>query len=343
MDPLTGELCALHTRFTGSLPSSVIPLKGDASDRRLFRLAYGDGSCIGVIGPNIEENRAFIGFARTFREAGLRVPRIEIVSDDLQMYLEEDLGDVLFSDWQQEHREGVGVDGLAMGMYRRILDELLRFQIDAADDIDYSLCYQTEKFGTEAMLFDICYFRDNFLARLTRVPWENDPFMRDAAELVRLLCEEPRSGFLYRDFQSRNVMIKEDEPWFIDFQSGRRGAPQYDVASMLYDSRGGLSDIQRDDLLAHYIKGLAQRRPVDEDVFRRRFHGFAILRLMQALGAFGNLGLNKGKPSYLDLIPSRLQSLHTLASTADILDETPYLQELLIGMIVNRESLIGKG
>jgi aminoglycoside/choline kinase family phosphotransferase len=308
----------------------MLALKGDASDRRIYRVASASHSMIGVVGPNVAENRAFIGFARSFRAAGLHVPEVYSVSANEQAYLQEDLGDTVFSDWQRAHTTADGVDGEAFALYRVIVEELLRFQIDAAGAVDYALCYQTREFATEAMRFDIRYFRDNFLARLANVPWDEERFMADSDRLTELLCEEPRGGFLYRDFQSRNVMLRGNEPWFIDFQSGRRGAPQYDLASMLYDSKGGLSPAQREQLIGHYIDGLRARRDVDEDVFLRRFAGFAVLRLMQALGAFGNLGLNKGKPSYLELIPSRLATLRDVAATAEILDETPYLRELLI-------------
>jgi aminoglycoside/choline kinase family phosphotransferase len=326
----TDALAALGAEYTGTAPSAMLALKGDASDRRIYRLAYASHSMIGVVGPNVAENRAFIGFARSFRAAGLNVPAVCHVSENEQAYLQEDLGEVLFSDWQRAHTTAEGVDDEAMALYGIVLDELLRFQLDAADAVDYSLCYQTREFSTEAMLFDIRYFRDNFLARLAGVPWDERRFMADCSRLVELLCQEPRNGFLYRDFQSRNVMLREGEPWFIDFQSGRRGAPQYDLASMLYDSKGGLSTAQREKLIDRYIAGLRSRRDVDEDVFRRRFAGFAVLRLMQALGAFGNLGLNKGKPSYLELIPSRLSTLAEIASNSEILDETPYLRGLLL-------------
>jgi aminoglycoside/choline kinase family phosphotransferase len=323
-------LAALYAAVAGSAPTDIVPLKGDASDRRLLRLVASGHSLIGVIGPNIAENRAFVGFARAFLNAGLRVPRIEIVSADQRLYLEEDLGDIIFSEWQKEHTTAAGVDDEALTLYRKVLDELLRFQIDAAEAVDYSLCYQTREFAKEAMIFDIRYFRDNFLARLANVPWDEECLMADSERLTDLLCEEARGGFLYRDFQSRNVMLRKDGPWFIDFQSGRKGAPQYDLASMLFDSKGGLSPNQREQLIDHYVVGLRSRRDVDEDVFRCRFAGFAVLRLMQALGAFGNLGLNKGKPAYLELIPSRLSTLAEVVSNAELLDETPYLRRLLL-------------
>ena len=328
VDAATSVLAAMHARQFGEAAESVQPLKGDASDRRIFRLRGPASSSIGILGPNIPENRAFVGFARAFRGAGLTVPRIFAVSDDHTVYLEEDLGDVTLALWQ----ESLGPDERErlLAMYTRVLGELLRFQIDAADAVDYGLCYQWDEFGAEAMAFDTAYFRDNFLERIVTVEWDRASFDRESRALIDILLRADRRGFLYRDFQSRNVMIRDDAPWFIDFQSGRRGALHYDLAALLYDSRGMLSESERLLLVARYCDMLEQRQPVNRDEFLFFFHGFAVLRLLQALGAFGNLGLNKGKPAYLALIPSRLVALGQLLRSAEIMHALPSLRELLL-------------
>ncbi len=217
-------------------------------------------------------------------------------------------------------------------MYTAVLGELLRFQIDAAEAIDYSLCYQYPEFGAEAMTFDIRYFSENFLERLVVRPWDRTAFERDTKGLIALLLRADRSSFLYRDFQSRNVMVRGGEPWFIDFQSGRRGALHYDVAALLYDSRGNISESERMLLVARYCDMLDDRRKVQRDEFLYYFHGFAVLRLLQALGAFGNLGLNKGKPDFLSLIPSRLEALGDLLRAAEIMHALPELRMLLLSI-----------
>jgi len=327
------SLLRMHTKVFGTAPEQVIPLKGDASERRMYRLHHGGETCIGVIGPHIPENRAFIGFARRFRAAGLPVPEIFSVDSSERLYLEEDLGDSTLAVWQQSvSQEKV------IAMYTRVLETLLRFQIDVADVVDYDLCYQTREFGREAMAFDLRYFREMYLERLVRIPWDRNAFERDGALLIDMLLEADRSYFLYRDFQSRNIMIHDDSPWFIDFQSGRRGALHYDLASLLYDSRGGLFDDDRTLLLGRYLNALEQRFPVDRDVFLHLFDGFALLRLMQALGAFGNIGLNKGKPVYLDLIPSRLATLGAVAARAHILDPIPNLRTLFLTVAADHPS-----
>lgn len=327
-DQETGVLSAMHESHFGESVTAVVALKGDASDRRIFRLRGALHSSIGILGPNIAENRAFTGFARAFRAASLRVPEIYAIGPDHGSYLEEDLGDLTLARWQaslpaETRRE------LLVAMYTRALGELLRFQVDAADAIDYGLCYQYPEFGAEAMAFDVGYFRTHFLERLVVRPWDRAVYARGTEGLIALLLRADRGGFLYRDFQSRNIMLRDGEPWFIDFQSGRRGAPHYDVAALLYDSRGGLSESDRMLLVSRYCEILEQRGPVDRGDFVYLFHGFAVLRLLQALGAFGNIGLNKGKPEYLDLIPSRLAALGELLRTAEIMRALPGLRDLL--------------
>ncbi|MDT8324827.1 MAG: phosphotransferase [Bacteroidota bacterium] len=314
-------------------------LKGDASDRRLLRLRGASRSAIGVVGPSAEENRAFIGFARAFRRAGLPVPEIYATDDHDRCYLEEDLGDTTLAAWLESHRDAERLDDEALAMYRRVLDQLLRFQIDAADVVDYGLCYQTVEFAGEAMRFDLAYFRDMFLVPLVRLPWQEAAFRGDGEKLVSMLLQAERRFFLYRDFQSRNIMIRDGHPYFIDFQSGRRGALQYDVAALLFDSKGRLPAHVRTQLLAHYCEGVAARIAIDRDRFLRLFDGFAVLRLMQALGAFGNLGLNKNKPSFLALIPSRLRSLGSLVARAEIMTELPSLRSLLLGICEDPDAL----
>jgi aminoglycoside/choline kinase family phosphotransferase len=327
-DRETGVLSAMHESHFGEPATAVIALKGDASDRRIFRLRGAAHSSIGIVGPNIAENRAFTGFARAFRAAGLRVPEIYAIDPDHGSYLEEDLGDLTLARWQASLPAETRREEMT-AMHIRVLGELLRFQIDAADAIDYDLCYQYPEFGAEAMAFDVDYFRTHFLQRLVVRPWDRAVFARETEGLIALLLRADRGGFLYRDFQSRNVMLRDGEPWFIDFQSGRRGAPHYDVAALLYDSRGGLTESDRMLLVSRYCDMREQRRPVDRDEFLYLFHGFAVLRLLQALGAFGNIGLNKNKPEYLALIPSRLAALGELLRAAEIMSALPGLRDLL--------------
>jgi aminoglycoside/choline kinase family phosphotransferase len=322
-------LAALYRSHIGAEPDDVHPLRGDASARRIYRLRRAAATCIGIVNDHRAENAAFLGFSRTFRAAGLPVPDVLAVSDDGSHYLEEDLGDSTFADWIDMRPRADAERSSVLRMYARVLRDLVRFQIDAADDVDYGLCYQTAVFDRGAMLFDLMYFREMFVETCYRGDWDPAGFERDADVFVDRLLEEDPRWFLYRDFQSRNVMIREGAPWFIDYQSGRRGALQYDVASMLYDARGALAQEERAALLDAYLDDVSTRIPLDRGRWLRLFDGFAALRLMQALGAFGKLGLRFGRISYVAHIPARLQVLGAVARRAETLDGLPALQNLL--------------
>ena len=323
-------LGSMYSEYFGENALGISRLKGDASDRIILRVRGKRHSAIGIIGPNRNENRAFVGFARAFRNHGLAVPEIYRVSDDERCYLEEDFGDTTLSMWQEQRRSGREVSTEILDMYVRVLQQLQRFQVDAADTVDYGLCYQYDSFAADAMAFDLRYFHEMFLQPIVTLSWDEEKLQADNQRLIAFLCEAGQEHFLYRDFQSRNVMIRDGAPCFIDFQSGRRGALHYDVASMLLDSKGDLPAEARDLLLKRYLDELETRMPVDRSRFRRMFEGFAVLRLMQALGAFGNIGLNKGRPQYLELIPSRLRGLAEVVRDAACMRELPYLRALLL-------------
>ena len=324
---------SLRTLFADHFNAPVdrwIPLRGDGSDRQIIRMGSGTKSCIGIIGPNIEENRAFLGFTRNFASVGLPVPAVFAVHPSGRMYIEEDLGDTTLAAWQEEQRDGNAFSVPVREMYEEVLRTLVRFQIDAADAVDYSLCYQYGEFGHDSMLADIAYFRTMFLGNFYKGRITEMLFERDAGAFVEELLHEPRKYFLYRDFQSRNIMITADGPRFIDYQSGRRGALQYDVASLLYDSRGNLTPEVRRDLLQAYLDEVMLRVDVDVEQFVMRFDGFAILRLLQALGAFGKLGVINKKVFFLPLIPSRLYNLGALVGGSSVMNRAPYLRDLLM-------------
>ncbi|NOY05200.1 MAG: phosphotransferase, partial [Chlorobi bacterium] len=303
----------LFRNHFGIEPEKVVPLKQDGSTRQLYRMSADGVSAVGVDGSNPAENAAFLGFTRAFRNHGLPVPEIFAVSGDSLCYLEEDLGDVLLQDWIRERRTGNDFTPEATAMYKRALRELTRFQIDARDAIDYGLCYQYPSFADETITGDLHYFRDKFLGTL--IPGKVNPFKleMDFTMLRHFLVQEPRDYFLYRDFQSRNIMIHNGELHFIDYQSGRRGALQYDPASLLYDARAGLPEDLREELIETYIAEASRKTRLDVERWKAYFPAFALVRVLQALGAFGNLGWWQGKADFLRGIRPGLENAGFLA------------------------------
>lgn len=324
-------LSELHQNVFHEDVWNFIHLKGDGSDRRIHRVVGPYNSSIGITGENIAENRAFIGFTQAFFKANLPVPRILAVSDDEKHYLVTDLGDVTLHRWQSRLRSSpTDFPKEVEALYREVLRQLVYFQIDHADKIDYSLCYQSHTFHEQAMRFDVDYFCRMFIEPLYRGSFDGRAFDKDIQLLVTDLLDTRMDFFLYRDFQSRNVMILGGMPFFIDYQSGRRGALQYDVASLLFDAKASIPHEARLRLLGVYMDEVAKRIEIDRDDFTRKFYSYAIIRVMQALGAFGNLGHRQKKPGFLSSIPPSMDNLALLATHAPILEQGSYIKDLFV-------------
>ncbi|MBI5648164.1 MAG: phosphotransferase [Ignavibacteriae bacterium] len=321
------RLAALYREVFSSDPSGILALRGDGSERRIYRLR-GDGhSVIGIWGDNVPENRAFLGFTASFLRCGLPVPRIHAVASDERAYIEEDLGDDLLFDWARTRRVEGDLNAEAFDMYAEVLRDLVRFQIDAAEAVDYGLCYQWPEFGLEALTFDMQYFREQFLER-SGARFDRAAYDEDCGRLITYLLRADRTHFLYRDFQSRNVLVCGGMPRYIDYQSGRRGALHYDAASLLYDAKARIGTETRRALLDEYLAAVSRRLPVDTAEFYPLFDAYAVARVMQALGAFGKLGLYLGKPGFRSSIPPALENLRGLAEHAEVFRALPALRTL---------------
>ncbi len=310
-------LLALFKSALGASAESCIPLKGDGSSRRLFRLSGGGRRAIGVLGPDAAENRAFLGFSRHFRSQGLPVPEIYAEDAVSGAYLEEDLGDLTLFDQLLADRSDAEVGEKTIGLYRRALEILPRFQVAAAKTLDYSLCYPRAAFDRQSMMWDLNYFKYYFL-RLAQVPFSEQALEEDFERFAGFLLEARRDFFLYRDFQSRNIMVRGGEPFFIDYQGGRKGALQYDVASLLFDAKADLPSELREELLGYYLDAAGGQEKIDRAAFMRHYHGYVYIRILQALGAYGLRGFYERKAHFLQSIPYAVRNLEFLLRTAEL-------------------------
>jgi aminoglycoside/choline kinase family phosphotransferase len=300
------RLVSLAEERFGRRPDGILDVAGDGSQREYFRLVWdGERTVVGAVGPDHEENRAFLSFAKAFRAVGLPVPEIYAEDGDAGVWLEEDLGDTTLFMAISADREQI------VPLYRKVLSVLPRFQVEGHRVVDYRVAYPRQAFDQQSIRWDLNYFKYHFL-KLAHVPFNEQRLEDDFARLTAYLVEVPADFFLYRDFQSRNVMIRNGEPWFIDFQGGRRGAPHYDVASLLYDAKAAIPPGVRDALLEHYLDELARLAPVDRGVFREQFTGFVLIRLMQALGAYGYRGFFERKRRFLESVPHAARNLEYL-------------------------------
>lgn len=321
-------LSRLFQQHFGGPPATILPLEGDGSSRKMFRVVGGDyETAIGVYGPDVEENRAFLSYTEAFRGAGLSVPRIYAVDVQAGVYLEEDLGETTLFDALDAARKRDGGDfpTAIVPLYRRVVEELPRFQVEGGRVVDYSLAYPRAAFDRQSILWDLNYFKYHFL-KLARIPFNESRLERDFKRLTTFLLGADRHHFLYRDFQSRNIMLRDGEPWFIDYQGGRKGALQYDIASLLYDAKAALPESVREQLLEHYLDALERYLAVDRARFRTHYGGYVLVRIMQAMGAYGYRGFFERKIRFLQSVPPAIDNIERILRAGGLPLEVPELQ-----------------
>ena len=274
-----------------------------ASKRSLYRLKNSQRSVIGVEYTNVAENRAFLSFSRHFKRLGLPVPEIYAVAENECFYLHEDLGDQTLFDLVVEERGKSGVFNERLErLYGEAVRKLSYFQVEGSQGLDYCLCYEGAIYDSAAMHYDCQRFVSELVSRMA-IPFNSGRLQKDFDSLVSFLTGETPRYFMYRDFQARNIMVKGDEVFFIDYQSGRKGALQYDLASLLYQSQARIPDDVRDRIVTLYLDQISFRVNFNRDHFLELFDGFVLIRLLQVLGAYGKLGLGERKEYFLKGIP----------------------------------------
>jgi aminoglycoside/choline kinase family phosphotransferase len=326
---MTDRLKILFKKWAGVEPVSVTKLAGSGSSRVYYRLEGGGRSAIGAWNAEKRENRAFLSFTRSFLSAGCPVPEILGEDEEHDAYLLTDLGgETLFERLAALRQDGSGFPAEALELYRKVIRKLPLFQVKSAPLIDYSACFPRDIFDRRSMLWDLNYFKYYFL-KLAGISYDEEALEEDFQRFTGFLLEADQSYFMYRDFQSRNVMIADNEPWFIDYQGGRRGALQYDIASLLYDAKADLPEPVRDSLLEEYLGSLKSFIPVDKTSFKKYYYGFVLIRILQALGAYGFRGYYENKPHFLRSIPYALANLKILRNKGVLDFGTPMLQGII--------------
>lgn len=307
MQAILDSIKQLYTEWKGAGPVSVDVLPQSGSERRYFRLSGPDHSVIGTYGANIPENETFIYFSRQFREKGLAVPEILAISEDGVYYLQEDFGDVSLLN----RLEAEGFTQPVYDLFKRSLDALASLQVKGDEGLDYDRTLTNKEFGKQAIMADLLYFKYYFLDAL-RKPYDKQKLINDFEALSNYLTHTEYKYFMFRDFQSRNIMVKEDgSVHFIDYQGGMKGAPQYDVASMLWQARANLPAEWKEKLLEDYMDTFETLIPssLDRIVFHSQYNGYVLIRLLQVLGAYGFRGLFERKAQFLTSIPMGLKNL----------------------------------
>ena len=322
---ITEQIKNLYRTYTGHEAEEVTELPSSGSNRRYFRL-HGPQTLIGVSGTSIEENRAFIYMADHFRQKGLPVPEVYAQSDDQSFYLQEDLGDTLLFDAIEKGRKSSVFDESEKTLLRQTITKLPEIQFMGSDGFDFSYCYPQEEFNQRSILWDLNYFKYCFL-KATGIEFQENRLEDDFLKMSDVLLRNQSATFMYRDFQSRNVMIRDGQPWFIDFQGGRKGPVYYDVASFLWQAKAKYPEDLRQELLLDYIEALRKYMPVDEKYFLSQLRHFVLFRTLQVLGAYGFRGYFEKKPHFIQSVPFAIENLRQLLKQD--YPEYPYLCGLL--------------
>ncbi|HBX87058.1 MAG TPA: phosphotransferase enzyme family protein, partial [Marinilabiliaceae bacterium] len=321
------RVIALFEQWSGETAEAVSKLPASGSYRRYYRITGKTSSVLGAVNKDVKENRTFIEFSRFFHDKGLKVPEIYVVDAEMDCYLLEDLGNTTLFDWLSTARRGKEIPSAIVDFYKSCISQLIEFQT-IGKNLDFSLCHPREKFDKQSMMWDLHYFKYYFL-KLARISFDEQLLEDDFNRFTEYLLNTDCSYFMYRDFQSRNIMVVDNKPAFIDYQGGRMGALQYDLASLLYDAKADLPQSLRNELLNHYIMLISQKTEINESQFRETFNAYVLIRIMQAMGAYGFRGFYEKKEHFLKSIPFAMNNINYILTTQKIPDNFPTLYAAL--------------
>lgn len=329
------QLEQLFVKYKHENVKNIEELPSSGSNRRYFRLTGENGdTLIGVKGTSVEENVAFVKISEHFYNQGIPVPRVFAVSDDKNFYIQEDLGDEILFKATEKGRTCGSFSDEERELLRKTMAKLPEIQFLGADGLDFSVCYPQPEFDERMISFDLNYFKYCFL-KATGLDFSEIKLEDDFQRMSDILMRSTSATFLYRDFQSRNVMLVNGEPYFIDFQGGRKGPIYYDVASFVWQAKANYSEELREELVKTYLNSLRKYMPVDETYFRQQLRHFVLFRTLQVLGAYGFRGYFEKKPHFLQSVPYAIDNLRRLLR--EPFTEYPYLSGLLTELTQMRQ------
>jgi aminoglycoside/choline kinase family phosphotransferase len=306
MEKVIASISSLFTSLQATNADRIEKLPQSGSDRIYFRIYAGNQTYIATYNLNKKETNTFIYFSKHFAANGLPVPAILGVNEEDTIYIQQDLGTESLLNQLEKH----GHDAYVYSLFEKSLAELARVQILGDRGLDYNWCLTAKEFGKQAIMSDLLYFKYYFLDTL-QLPYDKQAMLDDFEALSNYLTHTQYKYFMFRDFQSRNIIVKNDAVSFIDYQGGMKGALQYDVASLLWQAKAELSEEWKNTLLAYYMDqiDLLLSNPVDRITFESQYNGYVLIRLLQVMGAYGFRGLFERKAHFLASIPLALRNL----------------------------------
>lgn len=321
---MVGKIKDLYNSRFGSMPLSVVKLTGDGSNRSYYRVTGDNSSVIAVAGTSVEENCAFVALSEALAKSGVCAPEVYAVSEDKMCYLQEDLGNSTLFVSMKESRDRGEFSDSDVSLLCKVMSQLPHIQFKVAEYFDFSLCYPVSEFNERTVMWDLNYFKYCFLKGVG-VEFNENRLEDEFVKMCSMLLDDEGNTFLYRDFQSRNVMVKNGVPYFIDFQGGRRGPIYYDVASFVGQSRAKYTPEVVELMIDSYLQSLSQYRSVDRGLFMKKLSLFRVFRLLQNLGTYGYRGLFERKKAFVETIPAALEQLHAVLN--EFADDFPVILE----------------
>ncbi|MBQ2913641.1 MAG: phosphotransferase [Bacteroidales bacterium] len=330
------ELEKLFEEYTRQKPENIYELPSSGSNRRYFRITGSGMSLIGAKGLDVDENIAFMEIAKHFRLKGLPVPQVLCASEDKMFYLQEDLGDITLFNTIQQGRETSHFSPDEIALLKKTIATLPKLQFEGGKGLDYNVCFPQPEFDERNVWFDCNYFKYCFL-KTTGIEFSeiklHDDLTKMAADLLEGGNEET---FMYRDFQARNVMLVDGNPYFIDFQGGRKGPLYYDLASFVWQAKANYPTSLKEELIETYREALKKYVDIPRETFYKKLRLFVLFRTMQVLGAYGFRGYFEKKPHFLQSVPFAIDNLRKLIQEEPFY-EYPYIQQLLVELTNMRQ------
>lgn len=326
MEAVIEAIGQLFTAVFEKKADRIEKLPQSGSDRIYFRIYAGEKTHIATYDINTRETETFIQFSRHFKQAGLPVPQVYGVNAENTIYIQEDLGTASLLNKLEEY----GHSDYTYELFRKSLSELARIQILGDSGLNYNWCLTAKEFGKQAIMSDLLYFKYYFLDTL-QLPYDKQAMMDDFDALSTYLTRTENKYFMFRDFQSRNIIVRDNDVYFIDYQGGMKGALQYDVASMLWQAKAELSEEWKKNLLDYYMDEADKllEKPIDRITFVSQYNGYVLIRLLQVLGAYGFRGLFERKAHFLSSIPLALQNLKFFLDNQRVGIVTPEFDRVL--------------
>lgn len=330
MEAIQEAIKQLFLSYAGKDWERIEKIPQSGGDRIYFRIKEGAHSYIATYNLNLKENETFIYFAQHFHSKGLPVPKVLTVSADQKIYIQEDLGTESLLDVLEKE----GKTERVYQLFQKSLKALVQLQVKGSEGLDYNKCLTSKTFGKHAVLTDLLYYKYYFLDTL-QYPYDKQALIDEFELLSDQLSDSHFNHFMFRDFQSRNIVVKNDEVFFIDFQGGMKGGLPYDVASLLWQAKAELSNEWKERLLNDYIQEAEQvlGETIDTGLFKKQYHGFVLLRLLQVLGAYGFRGLFERKAHFLTSIPLGLRNLRSFLEVYTLDKDTPVFAGILNWMV----------